>query len=78
MEQTRYIKLFNPKLNIGLVSWREAWLFEEEYPEKLHTEVHKGKLVFRKRGSSVRISFQQVKKGLIRKQILIKEMPLPF
>jgi len=78
MEQAKYIKLFNPKLKIGLVSWREAWLFEGEYPEKLFTEVHKGKLVFRQRGSFVRTSYNQVKKGLIKKQILVKEPPLPF
>jgi hypothetical protein len=78
MEQVKYIKLFNPKLNIGLVNWREAWLFSSEYPEKLFIEVHKGKLVFRQRGSSVRISYQQIKKGLIKKEMMIKEQPLPF
>lgn len=78
MEQKTFVKLFNPQLKIGLVSWREAWLFQEEYPEKLFTEVYKGKLVFRQRGSSVRISYQKLKKGLVRKTILIKEPPLPF
>ena len=78
MEQAKYIKLFNPELKIGLVSWREAWLFEGEYPEKLFTEVYKGKLVFRQRGSFVRTTYNQVKKGLIKKQILVKEPPLPF
>ena len=78
MEQKIFVKLYNHKLKIGLVSWREAWLFTSEYPEKLYTEVHKGKLVFRQRGSSTRISYQQLKKGLIRKQILINEPPLPF
>ena len=78
MVQERHIKLFNPKLKIGLVSWREAWLFSGEYPEKLYTEVHKGKLVLRQRGSFSRISYLQLKKGLIKKIILIKEPPLPF
>ena len=78
MEQEKRIKLFNPKLKIGLVNWRNAWLFSSEYPEKLFTEVHKGKLVFRQRGSSVRISSRQIKKGLIKKEIIIKEEPLPF
>jgi len=78
MEQKRCVKLFNPNFKIGLVSWREAWLFEGEFPEKLFTEVHKGKLVFRRRGSSVRISYQQIKKCLIKKEIIIKEPPLPF
>ena len=78
MEQAKYIKLFNPELKIGLVSWREAWLFAGEYSEKLFTEVYKGKLVFRQRGSFVRTSYNQVKNGLIKKQILVKELPLPF
>ena len=73
MEQDRYIKLFNPKLKIGMVSWREAWLFDEEFPVRLYTEVHKGKLVFRKRGSSVRISFQQVKKDLSGSKYLLRK-----
>ena len=78
MEQKRCVKLFNPNLKIGLVSWLEAWLFEGEFPEKLFTEVHKGKLVFRRRGSAVRISYRQIKKCLIKKEIIIKEPLLPF
>jgi hypothetical protein len=80
MEQEKYAKLFNPNFNIGLVSWREAWLFNTEFPEKLITEVHKGKLVFRKKGSANRISYRQLKNGLIKKTILIKQPPpsLPF
>lgn len=78
MEQEYCTKLFNPTLKIGLVSWREAWLFEGQYPEKLYTEVYKGKLVFRQRGSSLRISYERVKKGLVRRQIRISTAPLPF
>jgi hypothetical protein len=78
MEQKTFVKLFNPQLKIGLVNWREAWLFETEYSEKLYTEVYKGRLVFRQRCSSKRVSYCNLKKGLIRKQILIKEKPLPF
>ncbi|MFI5133166.1 MAG: hypothetical protein ACHQEB_02465 [Chitinophagales bacterium] len=63
MEQEKYTKLFNPQLKIGLVSWREAWSFDSEWPEKLFTEVHKGKLVFRRKGSSTRISYGQLKKA---------------
>jgi hypothetical protein len=78
LEQAKYIKLFHPRLKIGLANWREAWLFTGEYPEKLYAEVYKGMLVFRKRGSATRISYQQLKKGLIKKNILINEPPLPF
>ena len=78
LEQMKYTKLFNEKMNIGLVSWREAWLFEGEFPERLFTEVYKGNLVFRKRGSSARINYRQLKKGLIKRIVLIKEARLPF
>ena len=66
-EQKAFVKLFNPQLKIGLVGWREAWLFHGEYPEKLFTEVHKGKLVFRQRGSSRRISYHKIERGLSEK-----------
>lgn len=78
MEQLRYTKHFNPQLKIGLVSWKEAWLFTGQYPEKLYTEVYKGKLVFRQRATSIRFSYAKLKQGLIKKQILITEPPLPF
>jgi hypothetical protein len=77
MEQEICVKLFNPKYKIGLVNWREAWLFENQFPEKLYTEVHKGKLVFRRKGSTARVSYRRLKKGLIKKIIIIKQ-PLPF
>ncbi len=78
MEQARYTKYYNPLLKTGLVSYREAWLFGKEYPEKLYTEVYKGKLVFRQRGSSLRISYARIKQGLVKKKLLIKEPPMPF
>lgn len=78
MEQRRFIKYINLQLNIGLESYREAWDLSGKFPEKLFTEVYKGKLVFRKRGSSVRISYQRLKKSLIKKIIPIAEEPLPF
>jgi hypothetical protein len=29
------IKLFNPRPNIGLVTWHEAWCIAKEYAEEL-------------------------------------------
>jgi len=49
-----------------------------EFTEKLFIEIYKGNIVFRKRGSTIRISYNNIKKGLIRKSILIKKQPLPF
>jgi len=78
MEQAIRINYFNPVLKIGLTSWREAWLLSGKYPEKLYTELYRTRLVFRKRGSHKRISYQQLKKGLIKKIMIIHEEPLPF
>lgn len=78
MEQNKYTKYYNPVYKIGLVSWREAWSFNTPLPEKYFTEVYKGRLVFRQRGSSRRISYALLKTGLIKKRILIREEPLPF
>ena len=78
MEQTIRTKYINPSLNIGLVNWRELWDLSNEYPEKFLAEVYKGKLVFRLRGSSARISYQRIKKGLVKKEIVLKIQPLPF
>jgi hypothetical protein len=50
MKQDRCIKLFNPKIKTGLVSWRKAGLFTGEYPEKLFTEVHKRQIGFQATG----------------------------
>jgi hypothetical protein len=73
-----HIKYFNPLLNIGLVSYREAWDLSGQYPEKYFTEVYRGKLVFRMHGSTKRITYQRVKKGLLKKEIYVRERPLPF
>ncbi|MEI2739270.1 MAG: hypothetical protein V9F01_10825 [Chitinophagaceae bacterium] len=78
MEQKKYTKYYNPQLKIGLISWREAWLFNDGFPEKLYTEVYKGKLVFRQRGTSTRISYHRLRQQLIVKRLWINEPPLPF
>ena len=78
MEQTIRINYFNPIFNIGLSNWREAWLLSGKYPEKLNTELYRNKLVYRKRGTNKRISYQQIKKGLIKKIMILSEEPLPF
>jgi len=77
MEQTILIKYIKEQLNIGLVNWREAWLFSTDPPQKLYTEVHKGKLSFRIYGTSKRFSYLQIKKGLIKREFRITEH-LPF
>ncbi|TXI80960.1 MAG: hypothetical protein E6Q39_01930 [Crocinitomicaceae bacterium] len=78
MEQIIRIQYVNENLQIGLVNWRQAWLLSENPPKQLCTEVYKGKLVFRISGTSKRFSYHRIKQGLIKKQIIIKEDPLPF
>jgi hypothetical protein len=43
---------------------------------QLNTEVYRGKLVYRAKGSSKRISYDQLKKGLI-KQSFFREEDVP-
>ena len=72
------INYVNPILNIGLSSWRKAWLLSGKYPEKLYTEPYRDRLVFRLRGSNRRISYLRLKKDLIKKVMFLWEEPLPF
>ena len=58
--QLRYL---NQDLNIGLVSVKQAYFLLPE-PTLLLTEVYRGKLVYRLKGSSKRFSYDQVKKAL--------------
>jgi hypothetical protein len=72
---TQYI---NAQLNIGLVSWQEAWLLNKPYPQKLFTEHYRGAIVYRIPCTSRRIAYKKLKKNLQRKRIVIAEEPLPF
>lgn len=73
------IKYFHPALNLGMQDIRSVWLLADR-PVKLHTCLHRGNLVFRFPGSGKRISYHTLKKGLIRKTIVIKQAInlLPF
>jgi hypothetical protein len=68
MVQTIKLKLINEKLQIGLVNWREVYIF---FPEviQLIPEVDRGRLVYRPKGSKKRISYLRIKKGLIKKKL---------
>lgn len=63
---------FNPHLNIGLQDIKNAWLLSEK-PAKLSTAFHQGSLIYRLPHSGKRISYRKLKKGLIKKQIIIKQ-----
>lgn len=75
MKATKYV---NWELNIGLVSWQEAWLLLKPFPLQLLTEYYRGALVFRIPGTSQRIAYKKLKQGLEPARIIITEEPLPF
>jgi hypothetical protein len=70
------IKYFHQGYNIGLEDVRNAWLLSSiENPVQLKTTIHQGHLHYRLPVSGRRISYMSLKKGLIKKQIVVK---LPF
>ena len=63
MKQKIKLKYFNAELNIGFVSWREVYLLEPEIIQ-MHPEVYKGRIIYRAKGSTKRISYDRLMKGL--------------
>lgn len=63
------LKYWNETLKIGLADWKNVYQFPQE--EMLHAEIHQGKLHYRLKGSAKRISYDQVKRGLIKKRIIL-------
>lgn len=76
MEEVVYARYYNPELNIAFRNWREVYLLAPD-PIKLLPEVHRGKLVYRARGSGKRISYGRIRKGLVKKACTIW-LRLPF
>jgi hypothetical protein len=74
------IRYFNPVLKIGLQDVRNAWYLADKTPVQLTTIIYQGALYFRFPGSGRRVSYKQLKKGLIKKQIelLFPLQLLPF
>lgn len=75
------LKYWNPQYQIALadpiaIGCQNVYQFPLQ--EKMLNEVYRGALYYRLRGSSHRISYQQLKKGLLKKHILIEEELLPF
>jgi hypothetical protein len=62
-------------LNNALIDWRHVYLIASELKQLLPEE-YKGKLVYRARCSSKRISYERIKKGLVKKaQSIIVKLP---
>ena len=77
--ETITIRYYNPQLKIGLQDVRNAWLLAEQ-PVKLTCTLHQGSLTYRIPVSNKRISYRTLKKGLVKKEIIIKQpvYVLPF
>jgi hypothetical protein len=70
------IKYLHPEFNIGLENIRSAWLLSNtNHPVELKTIIHQNLLSYRLPVSGRRISYCTLKKGLIKKKIVIH---LPF
>jgi hypothetical protein len=75
MKQEIKLRYLNQELKIGLVSWKEAYLLNELITP-LKIEVYKGRIVYRGKGSAKRISYNRLKKGLIkRNQVILVYAP---
>lgn len=66
------IRYFHPGFNIGIENIRTCWLLGSS-PVKLITTIHQGNLFFRIPGNRKRISYRSLKKGLIKKTIILKQ-----
>jgi len=75
------IKYYHPALQIGIEDIKNAWFLPVSgVPVKLNTIVYQGQLTYRFPASGKRISYRQLKKGLVKK-IIFLHLPvdmLPF
>jgi hypothetical protein len=75
MLQKIKLNYFNSRLNIGLQDVKHVYLLNKE-STVLFPEVYRGKLVYRAKGSNRRISYDQIKKGLVKRTFWIRvEVP---
>jgi hypothetical protein len=70
------LKYYNPVYQIALSNWQMVYQLPQGI--LMYKEVHQGSLYYRCPGSSKRIRYQQLKKGLIQKITFINEPVLPF
>lgn len=71
-----HLKYYHPGLNIGMENLKSVWLPEEE-PVQLSVTVYRGNLVYRFPKTRKRISYRMLKKGLLKKELIIQQ-PIDF
>ena len=76
MEQIIFFKYLNAKLKIGMFDFKNVYLLSPQL-EKLLPEVYKGKLVYRIKSTSKRISYDSIKKELVKKSFKLS-VEIPF
>ena len=72
MEQKIKLRYINERLKVGMVDIKQLYLLSPR-PTQLRPEVYKGKLVYRAKGSTRRISFDQIKRGLVKRSFVVME-----
>ena len=66
------LKYFHPCYNIEVEDIRNVWLLNHP-PVKLPVTLYRGSLVYSLPGSGKRLSYRTLKKGLIKKTIIIRQ-----
>jgi len=72
MEQKLLFNYINAELQIGVCDIRNIYLLTPTLT-KLLPEVYKGKLVYRIKGTSKRISYISIKRGLVKKKFFVND-----
>lgn len=65
MKQKVKLNYLNAELNIGIVSWREVYVLSPVL-QQMNLEAYKGRIIYRLKGSPKRISYNRLKKGLVK------------
>ena len=72
MKRKIHFRYYNQRLNLGMVDVKNVYDLKAE-PVRLQPEVYRGKLVYRAKGSQHRISYDQLKQGLIKKIFAVED-----
>ena len=72
MKHKIHFRYYNQRLHLGVVDVKQVYQLKAE-PILLNVEVYRGKLVYRAKGSSRRISYDQLKDGLVKKSFWVEE-----
>ncbi|RYZ47919.1 MAG: hypothetical protein EOP49_19980 [Sphingobacteriales bacterium] len=72
MKHRIHFRYYNPRLQLAMVDIRQVYQLQPVLLP-LNAEVYRGKLVYRAKGSSKRISYDQVKRGLVKQGFVLEE-----